>query len=85
MLIKMKKSLNDLATAHFTKNMLSVRNKQIFIFSIKLVFLHYQGRIQGVFEAGIPVWTPKFGAQKNFSGQFNFNGVLCVFFQSNTV
>ena len=39
---------------------------------------YVQGRIQGVFEAGIPVWAPKFGAQKMFSGHFIFNGVLCV-------
>ena len=32
MLIKIKKVLKDLATAHFTKNMLRVRNMQIFIF-----------------------------------------------------
>ena len=37
-----------------------------------------QGRIQGVFKAGIPVWVPKFGTQKIFSGHFIFNGVLCV-------
>ena len=37
-----------------------------------------QGRIQGVFEAGIPVWAPKFCAQKIFSDHFIFNGVLCV-------
>ena len=41
MLVKMKKALKDLATAHFTKNMLRVRNMQILIFfSIKFVFLH---------------------------------------------
>ena len=39
MLVKMKKALKDLATAHFTKNMLRVRNTQILIFSTKLVFL----------------------------------------------
>ena len=39
---------------------------------------YVQGRIQGVFEAGIPVWEPKFSAQKMFSGHFIFNGVLCV-------
>ena len=32
MLVKMKKALKDLATAHFTKNILRVRNKQILIF-----------------------------------------------------
>ena len=32
MLVKMKKALKDLATAHFTKNMLRVRNMQILIF-----------------------------------------------------
>ena len=39
MLVKMKKALKDLATAHFTNNMSRVRNTQILIFSIKLVFL----------------------------------------------
>ena len=32
MLSKLKKALKDLAIAHFTKNMLRVRNVQIFIF-----------------------------------------------------
>ena len=32
MLVKLKKALKDLATAHFTKNMLRVRNMQILIF-----------------------------------------------------
>ena len=36
MLIKMKKALKDLATAHFTKNMLRVRNMQIFTFFDKI-------------------------------------------------
>ena len=36
MLIKMKKALKDLATAHFTKNMLRVRNMQIFTFFYKI-------------------------------------------------
>ena len=35
-----------------------------------------QRRIQRVSEAGIPVWAPKFGAQKIFSGHFIFNGLL---------
>ena len=37
-----------------------------------------QGRIEGIFEAGIPVWAPKFGGQTIFSGHFIFNGVLWV-------
>ena len=32
MLVKMKKALKDLAKAHFTKNMLRVRNVQILFF-----------------------------------------------------
>ena len=32
----MKKALKDLATAHFTKNMLRVRNTQILIFFYKI-------------------------------------------------
>ena len=32
----------------------------------------------GVFKAGIPVWGPKFSAQKIFSGRFIFNVVLWV-------
>ena len=35
MLVKMKKVLMDLATAHFTKNMLRERNTQILIFFLK--------------------------------------------------
>ena len=39
MLVNMKKALKDLTTAHFTKNMLRVRNTQTLIFfSIKHVF-----------------------------------------------
>ena len=41
MLVKMKKALKDLATAHFTKFMLRMRNTQnSHFFSIKFVFLH---------------------------------------------
>ena len=36
MLVKMKKALKDLTTAHFTKNMLRVRNMQILIFFYKI-------------------------------------------------
>ena len=35
-----------------------------------------QGLLQGVFEVDIPVWAPKFGAQKIFSSHFIFNGLL---------
>ena len=37
MLVKMKKALKDLATAHFIKNMLRVRNMQILIFFYKIL------------------------------------------------
>ena len=36
MSVKMKKALKDLTTAHFTKNMLRVRNTQILIFFYKI-------------------------------------------------
>ena len=36
MLVKLKKALKDLATAHFTKNMLRVRNMQILFFFYKI-------------------------------------------------
>ena len=45
----------------------------------------WQGCIQGVFEAGILVWVPKFGTQKNFSVHFIFNGVLCVYLFFNQI
>ena len=38
MLVKLKKALKDLATAHFTKNMLRVRNTEILIFFYKICF-----------------------------------------------
>ena len=37
-----------------------------------------QRHIWVVFEVGLPVWAPKFGAQKFFSAHFIFNEVLWV-------
>ena len=51
------------------------------IFSAKMSLIEInlaRGRIQGVCEAGLPVWAPKFGAQNILSGYFIFNGVLWV-------
>ena len=48
---------------------------KIFCAKMSLIEINLDQRhIQGVFEAGLPVWAPKFGAQNIFSGHFIFNG-----------
>ena len=66
MLSKLKKALKDLATAHFTKNMLRVRNVQIFIFFLKKtlcfcindIYLINQEIMYKVLF-GFPIWNTK--------------------------
>ena len=62
MIIQMKKALTDLATAHFTKNTLRVRNMQILIFfykicvfALKRISITNQEIMQGILF-DFPLW-----------------------------
>ena len=68
------------ANSHFMNDYYR-KHYMAIIFSAKMSLIEInlaRRRIQGVCEAGLPVWAPKFGAQKIFSGHFIFNGVLWV-------
>ena len=68
------------ANSHFMNHYYK-KHYMALIFCAKMFLIEInlaQRRIQGVFEAGLPVRAPKFGAQNIFSGHFLFNGVLWV-------